>query len=148
MSATTADAEATFWQRRRSRRRARPMYRRADRAVLRSLATLVLPGLGLSVAAWKYHQGEDLKSVALAAAVAGAVWLTLTPLALWWAVSGLRRGTRMVITGVLCGVAAGLGTVGLAVALYGAAAGWTLLTGEPLPQPLPDVAVPLPDGLR
>lgn len=149
MSATLTEEPAASWrQRRRLRRKTRPMYRRADRAVVRSLLTLTLPLLGLSVPAWRYFHEHDIKGAAVAAAIAGAVWLVLTPFALWWAVSGLRRGTRMILTGIMCGVVSGIGVVGLAMGTYGAAVAWTLMTGEPLPEPLQDITVPLPPGLR
>lgn len=124
------------------------MYRRADRAILRSLLSLTIPLLGLTVPAWRYFHDADIKAAAVAGAIACAAWLAVTPLALWWAVSGLRRGTRMILTGVVCGTVSGVGVVALVTGAYGAAVAWTLITGEPLPEPLQDIAVPMPPGVR
>lgn len=138
---------ASWRQRRRARRKARPMYARADRATVRSLTTLMLPLIGVAVT-WYWYSQHDLWTAVRAAAVTVGAWLALSPIALWWAVSGLRRGTRFVITGTVCGALAGIGTVGLVCAVYAAAVGWVLLTGQPLPEPFQDVVVPLPDGIR
>lgn len=144
-----ASPEATLsWrERRRLRRRSRPMYKRADRSILRAVITVLIPLPGIAAAGYLYLNG-DVLTAAKVGGVAGAVALLLSPLALWWSVSGLRRGTRFIITGVICGALSGLGTVGLATAIYGAAVGWLLLTGEPLPEPFQNITPPIPEGVR
>lgn len=146
--AVAATTTASWWQRRRAVRRARPMYKRADRSAWRSIITLLLPLPAAAYAAYAYFQQDDIVTAAQWGGGAAAAWLLLSPFALWWAVSALRRGTRLILTSVLCGILSGFGTVGLVTAIYGAAAGWSLMTGQPLPEPFQDIQVPLPQDLR
>lgn len=138
----------SWWARRRAIRKARPMYKRADRSAYRAVIALLLPAPAAGVAAYYYLSQDDILTAGMWGGGAAAAWLLLSPFALWWAVSALRRGTRLILTSILCGVLSGFGTVTLVVALYGAAAGWVLLTGDPLPEPFQDVEVPLPQDLR
>lgn len=115
-----------------------PRVGRADRATRRAGWAFLVPFLGLPVVAFYYFVQDDIIRAAVAFASTGALALLLGPLILWWAVSGIRRGSRHILLGIFLGFVGGTLTTGLLAASISTVLGWSLLSGEP--------AMFLPDG--
>lgn len=103
---------------------------KADSASRRAGWAFLVPFLGVPVAAFYFYVEEDLlRSVAAGLATLGLA-MALSPLMLWWSISGLRRGSRHLLLGVFVGfVGAFLFTAMLSMLVSGGI-GWSLITGE------------------
>lgn len=110
---------------------------RADSASRRAGWTFLIPFLGAPIAAFYYFIQDDLVRSAAALAGTFAVAMVLSPLMLWWSISGLRRGSRHLLLGVFVGFVAAFLVTALATMVVGGGVGWSLITGEPL-APLPE----------
>lgn len=111
----------------------RTRQEKADRATRRAAWAFLAPWLGVPVAAFYWFAMDDMVRAAVAALVTVALALALSPLMLWWAASGLRRGSRHLLLGLFVGcVGAFLVTAALAGAVS-AGIGWSLIFGESLP---------------
>lgn len=135
-------------ERNQQRKRERAAEDRATRASWRAAIVLLTPLLigGGVTTALHLSAGRIDRPAVIAAAATAAVTLAVAPITLWWSASALRRGTRRIVLSVLTGFASATLTVALAASAYAAAAGWTLLTREPLPGT--DYRLELPGGLR
>jgi hypothetical protein len=106
---------------------------RANRATRRAAWTFLVPWLGVPVAAFYWFALNDVIRAGVSALAAFGLALLLSPLMLWWATSGLRRGSRHLLLGIFMGsVGAVLFTIAVTGALS-AGLGWSLITGEQLP---------------
>lgn len=111
----------------------RTRQEKADRATRRAAWAFLIPWLGVPVAAFYWFAMDDMARTGAALLVTVALALALSPLMLWWAVSGLRRGSRHLLLGLFVGcVGAFLVTAAVAGAIS-AGIGWSLIFGEQLP---------------
>lgn len=106
---------------------------RANRATRRAGWAFLTPFLGVPVVLFYLFIEEDLIRAAFATLATGAVAMLLGPLMLWWSVSGMRRGSRHLILGIVTGFVGAFLTTALLSSLISGSIGYSLISGDPAP---------------